>query len=144
MTNVDKIFEKSATKLDDAFLTEVSGGGVSEVHNISAAVAAGSLLSGLGCSVASCIYLSKANKARTAGNSGDYEKYIKKCQSCGISGVTLCGIGAGAFVVSDLSGRVETFDAHFTALYDGYKRGCFDGGKAVLDDLGSRLKRLGL
>ena len=86
---VDKVFEKSAEKLDDKFLKEVSGGG--SVRGITTVLGAGSFISGLGCSIATCVYISKANKAISAGNTTDYNRYITKSQNCGIAAATMIG-----------------------------------------------------
>ena len=99
---VDKVFEKSAEKLDDKFLKEVSGGiGVYEATGI---LTIGSFVSSLGCSIASCVYISKANKERE--NLDKYNDYINKAKNCGIAGVALLGVTGINGLITHVSGMI--------------------------------------
>lgn len=96
----DKVFEKSGEKLDDEFLKSISGG--SAASTVAFVIGGASYLSGLGTSIAACVYMSKAEKAKLTGNNKDYDRYIEKTKNCGIATASLIGNGVFNHVIGNL------------------------------------------
>lgn len=60
---------------------------------------------GWGCQIASCVYFSKANKAKKNNDIAGYDKYIGKAQRCGIAAASVTGAFIGALVISNMYGE---------------------------------------
>ena len=88
-------------KLNDGFLENISGGGARETaYDVSFFVTEATVVSALGCGIASCVYFSKANKSKSAEKSSDYAKYLKKAQNCGIAATSLLGATVGSGILT--------------------------------------------
>ena len=74
-------------KLDDVFLKDVIGG--VDYVDITAGLVCPLIFSSLGCSIASWVYFSKADRAKNVGHTLNYEKYITKAKNCGIATTVL-------------------------------------------------------
>ncbi len=80
MAEISKPFLK---KLDIDSLGSVVGG--VDIVDIAAGAAGPMLISSLGCSIATCAYFSKADKAKKGKNTSGYNKYIRKAKNCSIA-----------------------------------------------------------
>lgn len=50
------------------------------------------MASSLGCSIASCVYIKKAEKANKENDKTAYEYYIRKSKECGVAAASLVGV----------------------------------------------------